>query len=186
MWWSFPRWIIYRGPQRASVCSFDRFHSASPVLVCPFQTLPLRHACATLTPATRRCTVTLEAPTLLSSFWYWGIFFSIWASSFMVVWKDTDEWHTLWRDETRVLYLNVIYLIYFIFSGVNNTFTAVLYFVWYFHFKLPNFWTTELSTSTSLISEENGVLFIPVCSCDSNRYKLLNYINILYKNVFNL
>lgn len=30
-----------------------------------------------------------SAPTLLSSFWYWGIFFSIWDNSFMVVWKYT-------------------------------------------------------------------------------------------------
>lgn len=29
----------------------------------------------------------MVGPTLLSSFWYWGIFFNIWDSSFMVVWK---------------------------------------------------------------------------------------------------
>lgn len=45
-----------------------------------------------------------SGPTLLSSFWYWGIFFSIWDSSFMVVWntqiRRPNHWSN-WKDSVK-------------------------------------------------------------------------------------
>lgn len=39
-----------------------------------------------------------SGPTLLSSFWYWGIFFSIWDSSFMVVWNTQIRRPNYWTN----------------------------------------------------------------------------------------